>query len=103
MSVPSSIAVSSGPLRVKAYRGDGCVLLAMDLPQENCAGLAGFAIERGAQGKPLVYTENRLGFSLAAKHSIQTPRRTRSFVGWTILPTRTRTPTRIRCRRSISF
>jgi hypothetical protein len=62
MSNPSSIVLHDRVFTVKAYRGDESVLLAMDLPQAACDGLAGFAIARAPQGQPLQYVKNRLGF-----------------------------------------
>jgi len=62
MNVPASVTVSDRALTVKAYRGDGCVLFAMNLPQSACAGLAGFAIARSTDGKTFTYATNRLGF-----------------------------------------
>lgn len=47
---------------VKAYRDDDCVMLAMDLPQSACDGLAGFAIARGPNAAHLAYIKNRLSF-----------------------------------------
>lgn len=63
MSNPSSIVVHDREFTVKAYRGDESVLLAMNLSQAACEGLAGFAIGRVPQGggKP-DYVKNRLGF-----------------------------------------
>jgi len=47
---------------VKAYRGDGCVLIAMDVTPGACEGLAGFAIARSKDGRTFTYTLNRLSF-----------------------------------------
>jgi hypothetical protein len=47
---------------VKAYRGDECVMLAMNLPESACDGLAGFAIARGPDPADLTYIKNRLSF-----------------------------------------
>lgn len=62
MSNPSSIVVHDRQFTVKAYRGDECVMMAMNLPQVACAGLAGFAIARSSDGKTFTYLKNRLGF-----------------------------------------
>lgn len=51
-------------LTVKTYRGDRCVLFAMDLPESACEGLAGFAIARGPDAANLTYIKNRLDFRL---------------------------------------
>jgi hypothetical protein len=68
-SPPSSVTVHSGGLTVKAYRGDGCVLIAMDLDPADCEGLAGFAIARSTDGgNTWAYTPNRL--SLDPKHAV---------------------------------
>jgi phosphatidylserine/phosphatidylglycerophosphate/cardiolipin synthase-like enzyme len=53
------------PLHVTVYRGDRCVLLAMDLPEAACAGIAGFAIARGPDLSHLSYIKNRLSFTIA--------------------------------------
>ncbi len=65
LSATSSIVVRDGPFTVKAYRGDGCVLIAMDLTESACQGLAGFAIARSKDGKTFTYTRNRLSFDPA--------------------------------------
>ncbi|HTZ56054.1 MAG TPA: phospholipase D-like domain-containing protein [Candidatus Acidoferrum sp.] len=62
MSNPSSIVVHDRVFTVKAYRGDECVMLAMNLPQSACGGLAGFAIARGSDATHLTYIKNRLSF-----------------------------------------
>jgi phosphatidylserine/phosphatidylglycerophosphate/cardiolipin synthase-like enzyme len=59
---PSSLTVTDRALTVKAYRGDGCVMIAMNLAESACDGLAGFAIARSADGKNFSYAKNRLGF-----------------------------------------
>jgi phosphatidylserine/phosphatidylglycerophosphate/cardiolipin synthase-like enzyme len=60
-SPASSVTVHSGGLTVKAYRGDGCVLIAMDLDPADCQHLAGFAIARSTDGgNTWTYTPNRL-------------------------------------------
>ncbi|HEX8806996.1 MAG TPA: hypothetical protein VF741_08600, partial [Candidatus Aquilonibacter sp.] len=58
----SSILVHDRVFTVKAYHGDECVLLAMNLPESACEGLAGFAIARGPDAAHLIYVKNRLGF-----------------------------------------
>jgi hypothetical protein len=62
MSDPSSIVVHDRVFTVKAYRGDECVMLAMNLPEVACDGLAGFAIARGVDAAHLTYIKNRLSF-----------------------------------------
>jgi hypothetical protein len=62
MNEVSSIVVHDRQFTVKAYRGDQCVMLAMNLPQDACAGLAGFGISRSTDGKTFTYLKNRLGF-----------------------------------------
>jgi PLD-like domain len=62
MSDPSSIVVHDRAFTVKAYRGDESVLLAMNLPESACDGLAGFAIARGPNAAHLTYVKNRLSF-----------------------------------------
>jgi len=62
LSAVSSIVARNGPLTVKAYRGDGCVLIAIDVDQASCDGLAGFAIARSTDGVNFTYTPNRLSF-----------------------------------------
>jgi len=63
-SPASSITAHQGALTVKAYRGDGCVLLAMDMDESQCQNFAGFAIARSTDGgKTWTYTPNRLSFS----------------------------------------
>jgi hypothetical protein len=65
LSAASSIVARDGPLTVKAYRGEGCVLIAMDLQQSACDGLAGFAIARSTDGVNFTYAHNRLSFKAA--------------------------------------
>ena len=65
LTTPSSVVVRNGAFTVKAYRGDGCVLLAMDVTAGACDGLAGFAIARSSDGKTFAYTKNRLSFNAA--------------------------------------
>jgi hypothetical protein len=62
LSATSSVVAHDGPLTVKAYRGDGCVLIAMDVQQSACAGLAGFAIARSTDGVTFTFAPNRLSF-----------------------------------------
>ena len=61
----ASVVVRNGPFTVKAYRGDGCVLIAMDVVQTSCEGLAGFAIARSNDGTTFTYGLNRLSFDPA--------------------------------------
>ncbi len=61
----AAVVVRDGPFTVKAYRGDGCVLIAMDVTQGSCEGLAGFALARSSDGKTFTYTKNRLSFDPA--------------------------------------
>jgi hypothetical protein len=63
MNNPSSIVVHDRDFTVKAYRGDECVMLAMNLPEAVCNGLAGFAIARGPDAAHMIYIKNRLGFN----------------------------------------
>jgi hypothetical protein len=62
LSAASSIVAHDGPLTVKAYRGDGCILMAMDVDPSATEGLAGFAIARSTDGVTFTYTPNRLSF-----------------------------------------
>jgi hypothetical protein len=63
-SPASSITAHQGALTVKAYRGDACVLIAMDMDPTQCQNLAGFAIARSTDGgKTWTYTPNRLSFN----------------------------------------
>ena len=59
---------SNEGLTVKAYRGDGSVLLAFDLDEHHTADLAGFAVRRTAPGARPLYLTNRLSFD-ACVHS----------------------------------
>lgn len=64
--IRSADVVSStgqGGISATAYRGDGMVLLAFDVPKEQTAGLAGFAIERTDPDGTTAYLPNRLSFS----------------------------------------
>ncbi len=65
LTTPSSVVVRDGAFTVKAYRGDGCVLMAMDITAGACDGLAGFAIARSKDGKTFTYSKNRLSFDPA--------------------------------------
>jgi hypothetical protein len=66
MTAVSSIVAHGGPLTVRAYRGDNCVLIAMNVDPSACTGLAGFAIARSTDGGATwTYTPNRLSFELA--------------------------------------
>lgn len=61
-----AISAHQGALTVKAYRGDGCVLFAMNLDAAHCTGFAGFAIARSTDGgSTWTYLPNRLSFSYA--------------------------------------
>jgi PLD-like domain len=62
MSNASSTVVHDRDFTVKVYRGDECVMFAMNLPETACTGLAGFAIARGPDANHLTYIKNRLGF-----------------------------------------
>lgn len=62
-SAPIITTNSSGGLTVKAYAGDGAVLLAFDLDQTVTQGLAGFAIRRTPPSGPAAYLLNRLNFT----------------------------------------
>jgi hypothetical protein len=50
-------------LELRAYRGEGSALLAMDLPEAGAQDLAGFAIECTPPGRRPFYLLNRLSFS----------------------------------------
>lgn len=65
MGNPTSLVVHDRQFTVNAYRGDECVMMAMDLPPEQCTSLAGFAISRSTDGKSFTYLKNRLGFNAA--------------------------------------
>jgi hypothetical protein len=54
---------SQAVLRLKAYRGDGSVLLAFDLDPSQASGLAGFSIQRTAPDGTSSYLLNRLNFN----------------------------------------
>jgi hypothetical protein len=62
MAQPSSLTIVDRALSVKAYRGDGCVMIAMNVSESACDGLAGFAIARSTDGTNFTYSKNRLGF-----------------------------------------
>ncbi len=55
---------SQAVLKIKAYRGDGSVLLAYDLDETLAAGLAGFSIQRTAPDGTSSYLLNRLDFNI---------------------------------------
>jgi hypothetical protein len=58
-----SITLHSGGLSVKAYRGDGSVMVVMNLDRSLCDNLAGFAIARSVDdGKTWSFEPNRLSF-----------------------------------------
>ena len=59
----SKATASNSGLRVTAYRGDGCVLLAFNLDQAPDAGFAGFAIQCTTPDGTTFYLKNRLTFS----------------------------------------
>jgi hypothetical protein len=63
--IPSTqpAADSQAVLSLKAYRGDGSVLLAYDLDQSQAAGLAGFAILRTTPDGKSNYLLNRINFN----------------------------------------
>src|SRR5271165_4186227 len=63
MNPTSSLTATDRAFTVKAYRGDGCVMICMNLTQSACTGLAGFAIARSTDGKTFTYAKNRLGFN----------------------------------------
>ncbi|HST55874.1 MAG TPA: phospholipase D-like domain-containing protein [Solirubrobacteraceae bacterium] len=54
---------SQGGLTLKAYGGDGAVLLAFDVDDSLRADLAGFAVEYSAPGSPPRWIANRLTFN----------------------------------------
>jgi phosphatidylserine/phosphatidylglycerophosphate/cardiolipin synthase-like enzyme len=66
-SAPATfVRAAHGGLTVKAYRGDACVLFAMNLDQAQCTNFAGFAIARSLDGgKTFTYIPNRLSFDPA--------------------------------------
>src|SRR5438067_133632 len=57
------VAAAQNGLTLKAYRGDGGVLLAFDLDQHLTANLAGFAVQRTPPSGPSAYLLNRLSFN----------------------------------------
>jgi phosphatidylserine/phosphatidylglycerophosphate/cardiolipin synthase-like enzyme len=65
MTDSGSSSGSQDGLTVKAYRGDGAVLLAFDLNEELAPGLAGFAIKRTSSDGQSFYVPNRLNFATA--------------------------------------
>ncbi len=56
------VAAAQNGLTLKAYRGDGGVLLAFDLDQHLTANLAGFAVQCTPSNGPATYLLNRLSF-----------------------------------------
>ena len=62
MAKKTSAGNGSG-LAVKAYYGDGSVMLAFDLDQNKTEGLAGFAIQRRAPENDPVFLSNRINFT----------------------------------------
>lgn len=56
------VAAAQNGLTLKAFRGDGGVLLAFDLDQHLTANLAGFAVECTPPNGPAAYLLNRLSF-----------------------------------------
>jgi phosphatidylserine/phosphatidylglycerophosphate/cardiolipin synthase-like enzyme len=61
-----SITLHSGGLTVRAYRGDGSVMVVMNLDAARCEGLAGFALARSTdEGATWTYEPNRLSFEPA--------------------------------------
>ena len=73
-------AASNEGLRVSAYRGDGSVLIAMNLDETPAPGFAGFAIQCTTPDGSTFYLKNRLTFedkitaatTPAERHAIQT-------------------------------
>lgn len=63
MPQPIHAAASQDGVTVKAYRGDGAVLLAFDLDKHLTANFAGFAIKRTPPGGKGEFLPNRLSFS----------------------------------------
>jgi hypothetical protein len=72
-SAAPTIVVHDAGLTVKAYRGDGCVLIAMDMDRARCEGLAGFAIARSTDGESFTYAPNRLSFKPHKAVTASTP------------------------------
>src|SRR6266567_2477852 len=56
------VAAAQNGLTLKAFRGDGGVLLAFDLDQHLTANLAGFAVQCTPPNGPAAYLLNRLSF-----------------------------------------
>ena len=56
-------SASNNGLRVSAYRGDGCVLIAFNLESQPDAGFAGFAIQCTSPDGTTAYLKNRLTFA----------------------------------------
>ena len=59
------VAAAQNGLTLKAFRGDGGVLLAFDLDQHLTANLAGFAVQCTPPNGPAAYLLNRLSFDIA--------------------------------------
>jgi hypothetical protein len=59
------VAAAQNGLTLKAYRGDGGVLLAFDLDQHLTSNLAGFAVQCTAPNGPAAYLLNRLSFDIS--------------------------------------
>jgi len=55
--------LASGALKVKAYRGDGSVMLAFNFDAPPQKGFAGFAVKCTPPDGPAFYLKNRLNFS----------------------------------------
>lgn len=68
MARVNQASCSNEGLTIKAYRGDGSVLLAFDLDEHKTEGLAGFAVRRTAPGQKPVYLTNRLSLTEAVAH-----------------------------------
>ena len=58
------VAAAQNGLTLKAYRGDGGVLLAFDLDQHLTSNLAGFAVQCTPPNGPAAYLLNRLSFDI---------------------------------------
>src|SRR5215472_1357675 len=59
------VAAAQNGLTLKAFRGDGGVLLAFDLDQHLTSNLAGFAVQCTPPDGPAAYLLNRLSFDTA--------------------------------------
>jgi hypothetical protein len=58
------VAAAQNGLTLKAYRGDGGVLVAFDLDQHLTSNLAGFALQCTPPNGPAAYLLNRLSFDI---------------------------------------